>query len=142
MVNVCFTLHTVQWLPRVPLGVAQKILSTEVLQCSVWMSGGRAIISPYSINWLTAPTPLILFIYHSGMSNIIDFGPRIEFLPFSQQLNHYDDRDEPKLNSLDNIQRKFSASDIINIYLVVAEMRHMAQLETKTWQERLSYPLC
>ena len=66
------------------------------------------------------------------MSHIIDFGPRIEFLPVSQQLNHYYDGNEPKLNSLDNFQRKFSASDVIKLYLVVAEMRHTAQLETKT----------
>ena len=95
---------------------------------------------PYSINCLTDPDPLILFTYHSGMSHTIDFGPGIEFLSFSQQLNHYDDRYEPKLNSLDNFQCRFTASDVIKIYLMVAEMRHTIQLETSTWPERLSHP--
>jgi len=116
MVNIWFALYKVRCLPRVPPGVAQKILPTEVLQCSVWMSEGTAIISLYSINWLTAPTPLILFVYHSGMSHTIDLGPRNELLPFSQELNQYDDRYEPRLNSLDNLQCRFSASALIKIY--------------------------
>ena len=50
MIKVYFTLHRVQWLLRVPLGVAQKLQPTGVLQCSVWMSEGTTIISLYSIN--------------------------------------------------------------------------------------------
>jgi len=43
------------------------------------------------------------------MSHTIDFAPRIEFQPFGQWLNHYDDRYEAKLNSLDKFQCRFSA---------------------------------